>query len=150
MNIRRLVKKWKRTLKTFKREMVYRFWRSFYIVEGIYYNLMPLKRILWFYQRGRRGYSDRDLWAFDYYLADVIGRGVADLRKTIGIPPQGLTKEEWDKALAEISYGFLNYLKESENIDPKYVDYQKRMKKAKKKLEKSLNLFSVYFLNLWN
>ena len=27
--------------------------------------------IKWFIQRGKRGYSDRDLWSFDWYLAEI-------------------------------------------------------------------------------
>lgn len=38
-----------------------------------------LRRVRWFWQRGRRGYSDRDLWSFDHYLSRVIAGGMRQL-----------------------------------------------------------------------
>ena len=37
------------------------------------------RTIKWFIQRGRRGWSDRDLWGFDTYLALVIAEGIERL-----------------------------------------------------------------------
>ena len=37
--------------------------------------------IMYFIQRGKRGYSDRDIWGFDHYLAEVIPKGVRHLAK---------------------------------------------------------------------
>lgn len=39
--------------------------------------------IKWFIQRGKRGYSDRDLWSFDLYLAKIINRGAWQLADEI-------------------------------------------------------------------
>lgn len=38
--------------------------------------------VKWFIQRGRRGWSDRDVWGFDTYLARVIAEGVEHLIET--------------------------------------------------------------------
>lgn len=37
------------------------------------------RTIKWFIQRGRRGWSDRDVWSFDWYLARVIAEGIDHL-----------------------------------------------------------------------
>lgn len=42
----------------------------------------------WDCQRIKRGYSDRDVWGFDYFLADIIAKGIRDLQKQAhGYPP---------------------------------------------------------------
>lgn len=36
--------------------------------------------IKYFWQRGRRGYSDRDVWDFDNYLANVIAHILREIK----------------------------------------------------------------------
>lgn len=67
-------------------------WRGLF-VSTLYY---PIRRFLldnfwdfrWyhqgikaFWQRGRRGWADCDLWSFDHYLAELIGSGLSELAK---------------------------------------------------------------------
>lgn len=90
--------------------------------------------IKWFWQRGRRGYSDRDVWGFDHYLTQVIIGGTAQLAENAhGCPPElfecKYSNEEqpdcstctggesnscpachkWQTVLMDISNGFANY-----------------------------------------
>jgi len=82
-----------------------------------------LRELKWYHQRGIRGYSDRDVWGFDYYLSDVIIGGLKKLKKDKqGCPcldgfgtdsPQDQTddqfesmQKEWDRRLDCIIFTF--------------------------------------------
>lgn len=69
--------------------MSYLSYRPFYylthpheLVSETYYE------IKWFIQRGKRGWSDSDVWSFDDYLSRVICQGIRKLRKSpwLGCP----------------------------------------------------------------
>ena len=46
-----------------------------------------LDDLKWYHQRGTRGYSDSDVWGFDYYLSDVVVGGLKKLKEDkIGCP----------------------------------------------------------------
>lgn len=102
----------------------------------------------YFIQRGRRGWSDRDVWSLDHYLAKVIAGSVAHLQKspTKGIPLVtfddsacsathiifGTTSPEWEAAdirwestLAYISKYFRIYA-EWDDIEMRIWDYYRK------------------------
>ena len=127
------------------------------------------EEIKYFIQRGRRGYSDRDLWSFTDYLCDIIPPALRDLAKnSMGCPGELWDKKaknnechKWDEILEEIAQGF-EAAKEMDNSSGcKYekrlkdgcITYENDMKKIKlltKKLDRGLDLFKKYFLNLWD
>ncbi len=45
--------------------------------------------IKYFIQRGRKGYSKKDIWSFDYHLSDIIINGLKDLKKIVHASPCG-------------------------------------------------------------
>lgn len=65
--------------------------------QDIYYDINRKKNIpedkyreiKWFIQRGKRGYSDRDVWGFYDYLTKVIVGGLKDLKKQVHGSPSG-------------------------------------------------------------
>lgn len=64
------------------------------------------RNLVEFWQRGKRGWSDRDTWGFDHYLATVIRDGVQHLNDIKhGWPGEPMTFEEWGQILTEISEG---------------------------------------------
>jgi len=72
------------------------------IPEDFYYN------IKYFIQRGKKGYCKRDVWRFDYYLSDIIVKGLTDLKEMVHAVPGGgmigvqsicMDNEEEQKAL---------------------------------------------------
>ena len=72
------------------------------------------REIRWFIQRGRRGYSDRDCWDTDYYLAQTITEMLKNLKENQhGIPlwEETDTEEEaqkrWDDILESMIYTFI-------------------------------------------
>jgi len=106
------------------------------------------KEVLWFFQRGFRGYSDSDVWSFDIYLAGVIGHGLKHLAKYNHGWPQSdefPKPENWDKFLNELSHEFLKY--HYEDIDPGYKEYKKFHKNFHAKI---LPKFIKHFGNYWD
>ena len=107
----RIEKEWRA-----KHPILYVLREFYYILYRLWNNEISMipKRIKWFCQRGWRGYSDFDVWSFDYYLADVISKGCKQLAKeTHGYPCES-SPEEWDIILKKISKEFEEYIKISD------------------------------------
>jgi hypothetical protein len=87
----------------------YRTWK--YKVSNIH------REIYWFFQRGKRGYADCDIWSFDHYLARVISGGLRKLAKNNHGCPQEFFDEnkredecvKWRIFLEEVASGFDQY-----------------------------------------
>lgn len=106
------------------------------------------REIKYFIQRGRRGYSDRDTWSFDHYLARVISGGTRHLAKHLsGYPSSPFSKgkdkfnstKEWRAVLLKLNKGFKNYDKDDWGS-----------KKDRKELAESMIIFVRWFQNLWD
>lgn len=74
------------------------------------------KEVKYFFQRGIKGYADKDVWSFDHYLAHVILAGLLDIKKSkAGIPatidPTTNTREydekRWNDILDRMIDGFM-------------------------------------------
>ena len=96
-----------------------------------------------FFQRGKRGYADKDVWNFDYYLSKVILGGLKLLKETHSGYPTKLTDEKWNAILDEMIEGFENRI----NVES-YEEYL--IKNGENKLNKSLQLFAKHFGSLWD
>ena len=129
-----------------------------------------------FIQRGKRGFSNRDTWGFDYYLAKVISEGIDKLIKDVhGHPCDLKNLKQWKTILKKISKTFkteekiingeLIYLPVKKYLDKdrKYwIKYTKEnnkewdkddrvmTKKENKEYLEGWELFSKYFKNLWD
>ena len=103
-----------------------------------------------FIQRGKRGYSDSDLWSFDTYLSGVISKGLIHLRDTThGYPTDMCEKccfgeehechgfEDWQNILTEISEAFAQDKFSSKEFDQERFD-------------KAMALFTKHFHNFWD
>ena len=127
-----------------------------YILREFYYKLYRLwnhkismipRRIKWFFQRGKRGYSDNDVWNFDSYLAEVISKGCKQLAKEKHGYPSNLTLEKWEEILNSLSKKFeeytkIIYLEEGyETVSPEEFD---------KKMDEMINLLKNHFTHLWD
>lgn len=118
------------------------------------------RKVKHFVQRGRRGWSDEDVWSFDHFLSGVIAGGVRQLRKNAhGHPasvcttcgPGGLDHgvgcdgmAEWNKVLDQIADGFELHAKDSYSTG--YLpneDEQARMDLA-------FDLLKAYYGALWD
>jgi hypothetical protein len=102
-------------------------------------------RFFGFFERGRKGYAQYDLWCFDNYLCMVIGNGVKELaEKSIGWHNGDFnTPEEYTVMLNKMADGFLNFHKKELILGGTNEDDVKG-------LNESLELFKKYFNCLWD
>lgn len=126
------------------------------------------KKIKYFIQRGTRGWSDEDAWDADHYLGKIIAGMVRRIAKGGYGCPDGFYDDKrknnechkWKEVLEEIAQGFeaaeqmkdLSFSHMREKKDGKY-DSSIKMKKQRQlavKYERGMELFSKYFLNLWD
>jgi len=121
-----------------------------------------------FIQRGRRGYSDSDMYDIDSYLCEIIPPMLRSLKKGYGCPSEFYDNDninnecqKWYNTLEEMAQGFeaAEFLKHAKYLkfmpDEKgrgnilYTDVE-ATENARQKMEKGLFLFCKYFLNLWD
>lgn len=127
------------------------------------------KEIKYFIQRGRRGWSDRDAWDIDQYIAEMIPPMVRRIAKNgMGCPQEFYDNtckndecHKWNDTLEEIAQGFeaavqiknlsryCRWLKTPEGLYD-HVYEKGRDKQLAKKFDRGMELFSKYFLNLWD
>ena len=117
-----------------------------------------------FYQRGKRGWADRDCWSLGYYLPGVIQESVDHLRKNNMGMPCGLKEDEWDKILKDISEGFALVEKEANNEVYSLRDTPKKKRakiisqvkiafltdKEEAKIKLAYKLLQEYMIGLWD
>ena len=132
---------------------IYRFfyWR-------IWDNIKPSNFKHW-YQRARYGYSYRDCWSIDWYLADIIPKMINQLKENLhGVPSDIADKyvaedkhdidmthatAEWESILDKIANTF--------KLEHEILDSCHTMtKKEKKSHDEGWKLFRKYFGNLWD
>lgn len=112
-----------------------------------------IREIKYFIQRGKRGYSDEDIWNLDSYLMEWLPKALRQLAEHHIGYPTGLSEKKWISILNKMADGF-----DAERVnDNLYFDGKitvdeciKGEKIANKKLQNSLKLFVKYFRNLWD
>lgn len=127
-----------------------------FILRELYYKLYRLwnneismipRRIKWFFQRGWRGYSDFDVWSFDYYLANIISKGCKQLAKEAHGYPCESSIDEWNKTLLLLSKEFEEYNKIME-LEEGYDKFSRE--EYEKKVNDMFELLKKNFGNLWD
>jgi len=122
-----------------------------------------------FIQRGIRGYSDEDLCDFQDYLCNIVPLAVRNLSKrTMGCPEELYDKDKvndechkWNVVLEEIAQGFeaakalldtnfTQFIPDPESRHLKWEVDEGRLKQLSEKYQRGLELFSKYFLDLWD
>jgi len=128
----------------------------------------------YFIQRGLRGYSDKDVWNFDYYLSEIIIKGLKDLKNQVhGFPYDFSSKdgkevdlEGWKNVLNEIIWTF-EVTKKIQNSKWYKWNYKEKRNKSLQKFIQRTNkhvmtseeikrynngwkLFQKYYFNLWD
>lgn len=86
------------------------------------------KKIKFFYQRGKRGYSDQDVWSMDWWFFSVVIPMLKQLRDTKqGYPSEFKTPEEWDRELDTMIHYFIEATEEGCSEKNEYEEqYNKR------------------------
>lgn len=106
------------------------------------------REVKYFWQRGRRGYSDRDGWDIGDYLLSWLPEAIEKLEKRQFGCPVGMDPEQWRHALHEMVLG----LKSAKRINdaeswPKDPEEFKRLKRH---ADEGLNLLKKHFFSLWD
>lgn len=126
-----------------------------------------LRKIKYFIQRGKRGFSDEDAWDFHSYLAEIIPPVVRKLQKGCGCPQEFFDADnknnecqKWHDILEEIAKGFEavgeienhTYQKwiKQENGNYKLEIDQESLNNLHDKSTRALDLFSKNFFALWD
>lgn len=81
-------------------------------------------RIYWFFQRGIRGWSDKDVRCLDIYLATIIRDTTKHLKNNCKEIPYGYDECEWKddlKFIAKTYNTYLNIVNDKHGIYLKYV-----------------------------
>ena len=92
--------------------------------------------VLAFFQRGRRGYADQDLWNLDSYLLRWLPDAIRQFRLTSPGHPMELTPLEWVEVLLEIETG-LRKASDEDTFDQ--VEW-----------EKTMALLTKWWFHLWS
>ena len=142
------------------------FFQSFYYEIGRKLEIPgdTYRNTKWFIQRGKRGYSDRDIWGFHYYLSELIHNGMKELKKQVHGVPGGLAEKfkdkndpdsidiamkEWERILDEIAWTFESAHKVNEN-DWVLIDderYRSNSEKFYEKLNKEHPEYSTHVMS---
>jgi hypothetical protein len=121
-----------------------------WVRRKIKYPPRPWSRVKQAYQRLSRGYSDRDWWGFDSFLAGIIADGCKKFREEgHGWPGtyrdgSDMTIEQWNDILTKIEDGFRAHLENDDFPD------EERRKELTAKFEEGGKLFIEYFGSLWD
>lgn len=109
------------------------------------------RRVMRFYQRGRKGYSTVDVWGFDSYLIDVIAGGCAELRRINHGHPMELTSEQWVDILDRICTGMNagRQLIDLEFVTDHGVDKDFELA-LKIEFDEAMDLLKAWFFGLWD
>lgn len=119
--------------------------------------------IKWFFQKLFKGYSDSELWNFDYTMAKWILPRLKRFKKdSISFPAELETPDKWDEILDKMIWSFdyiVNQDKYEDEIMEKYKDNEidedghyrwiKDTKELSAKCQEGLDLFGTYFRSLW-
>jgi hypothetical protein len=102
--------------------------------------------VKWFIQRGRRGYSDRDVWSIDWYLCSWMPQALEQLKHNSRGHPCGMSQKSWANKLDNMINAF-KVARKIQNYDYKTT---KEVQMAVKQFRRNFNLFKVHFFNLWD
>jgi hypothetical protein len=76
------------------------------------------KEIKWFIQRGIRGWSDRDVWSIDYFIADIMPGMLKRLKET----KHGIPSDLYCEAVKEVTGKDDYYYDGDDELDKKICD----------------------------
>lgn len=137
------------------------------------------REIKFFFQRGIKGYCDKDLWSIDYWFIKTIIPMLEEFNEIKHGVPIDMEEEEWTMEIKNMIYCFKestdeycsekneyeedfhnliwrdyampNKYKDEEELRQKWIDREYEIDKYKEKMRnKGFELFSKYYDNLWD
>lgn len=116
-----------------------------------------LRRIKWFWQRGRRGYSDSDVWGLFTYLLEILVPALEDLNKIKHGCPNIESEDidtafkRWGEELQVMIDGFKAAQEAGElGLEDSLDDYYKKYDELMAKFDKGMEMFHKRFFHLWD
>lgn len=99
-------------------------------------------------QRARKGYSDKDLWSFDSYLAKIIYKGIKELKE---IQNQFfIIEDDYFKDLDIIINGFKMYSQDQfEYTGTTHQDFKTALEDPTSDYNQAWELLKKHFSRLW-
>ena len=111
-------------------------------------------QVKWFIQRGRRGYSESDIWGWCSHHARVTVGVLTYLKEHKHGYPIGLTPTKWSHKLDVMIDGFQAMLDEEDDVTSykrlSRRDHLKLIRTRQRKLRLALKYFGIYYWNLWD
>ena len=106
--------------------------------------LLDIPGFVWaFFQRGWRGYADRDLWSLDGYLSRWLPQALRQFaRTTHSYPGNGMTDTEWIVLVHKMADGFEAHRRLIDCADERDVLMQRA--------RYGMRLFVEWFGDLWD
>lgn len=106
--------------------------------------------VKYFVQRGRRGWSDQDLWNVDVFLVDMLVGALEQYKKESFGHPADTTEEDWETTIDEIIWGLRQYQLFWDNWhELKIDDYIQAEKEAMNALARSFRLLGENLPGIW-
>ena len=110
--------------------------------EKLVSGVKDARRKRWIKQRIKRGYSDRDVWSFDSFLAQVIAGGIRQVGRFGGYPGSfEENPDQWTETLNFIADQFEWYAEQQFNY--------KEFKENEENFHKAWILLEENFGGLW-
>jgi hypothetical protein len=156
------VERYFRSKGAFGYNLWYLIWHPWVIIREVWTEI----KLAW--QRAIRGWDERQTWSIDYKYSKILGELILHFKEVNnGVPISILeqttddefpfmekTSEEfqeacrlWDDILNEMATGFLYYYNHKYDYD--YGDVNEHEKLLNEKINRSLQLFSKHFRDLW-
>jgi hypothetical protein len=110
------------------------------------------RRLRWNWQRMRRGWSDRDTWSLDWYLAGVISGSVAYMRDhghTYPGEENGADKQQWRDILTRIA-GPLSVNRDRIIDGETPAQRRERQERELAEQQEALQLLAWWSCHLWD
>jgi hypothetical protein len=141
---------------------IQKIWESIYFpIYRFFVKIFDIRRdTRWFIQRGKRGYSDCDLWNFGEYLLKILKEGTGKLKDNHMGHPYNMTDNKWTEILGEMEKGFDKGLMISDGMEEmvneegkfeKYRNYtDKEISQFKKEYSQAMSLLKKHIFSLWD
>lgn len=133
--------------------------KTYHFLLGAFMRFMDvrynIKKIVWFFSRGKNGWAPCDTWSLDSYLSSWMPEAVRYLKKNKnGFPSNLSSDKEWEDILEKIALGFEATRKQDDLVLGKeegaVEEYQKKMDDLEKVRIEGMNLFVEHYNGLWD
>lgn len=112
---------------------------------------IDFRKIKWFFQKCKRGYSDRDLWNLDNWILDILEKVINDfkIQNNHSYPSTFDSMDDWTAEL-EYAHSLLKHLNEIKENDSGYSSYEEYYEDLNHTKDKLFDWLKKYLFDLWD